>query len=299
MAIKRMFDREVVRTDRFADMPNDSKALYFLLGMEADDEGFVGHRSIMRAHNIPQDAAGVLIQKGLVYPFSTGVVVITDWHNNNYLQRIKSTVYQDERKMLEIEESQGGDARYKVQKYVVKQEYRGHIQNGVIQVEQSFNNCLTDVKQPLDICLTDVKPEERRGVERSREERSRENTSTSQSAVQVKPKKSKPQNTDQEKHNPEGAKIIEAFIVVDPKNESYYNRKDQRAACDFLIRHYTLEETLKRIGALTKTNKISYFPVITTPCQLRDSWKGLEAAATRFHEQRGTKKQSGTVGDLS
>jgi len=299
MAVKRMFDREITCTDLFADMPNDSKALYFLLGMEADDEGFVANRLLMRGHNIPQDAIKVLITKGYVMPYSTGVVVITHWHSNNYLKRIKATVYQDERSMLEIEESQGSDARYKNKKYVVKPEFRGHSKGGVINVHHIENICSPSVEHMSDSCSPYVEPEERSGVERSGVERRGKDTSTPQSAALVKPKKSKPKKTDQEKHNPEGAKIIEAFIFVDPKNESYYNRNDQRSACDFLIKHYTLEETIKRIGALHKTNLVSYFPVITTPCQLRDSWKSLEAAAARFHQQRGSKEADNSTGDLS
>ena len=41
MAQKRMFDKAIIDTDKFMDLPMSTKALYFLLGMEADDEGFV------------------------------------------------------------------------------------------------------------------------------------------------------------------------------------------------------------------------------------------------------------------
>ena len=40
MAQKRMFDKRVVDTDKFMDLPNSTKALYFMAGMSADDKGF-------------------------------------------------------------------------------------------------------------------------------------------------------------------------------------------------------------------------------------------------------------------
>ena len=36
-----MFDKAIIDTDRFMDLPISTKALYFLLGMEADDEGIL------------------------------------------------------------------------------------------------------------------------------------------------------------------------------------------------------------------------------------------------------------------
>ena len=41
MAQKRMFSKDVVRTDRFLDMPLSAQALYFHLNLDADVKGFV------------------------------------------------------------------------------------------------------------------------------------------------------------------------------------------------------------------------------------------------------------------
>ena len=102
MAQKRMFDKAVIENDDFMDMSMSSKALYFLLGMEADDEGFVSPRRVMRTYGGNDDDLKVLAAKRFVIPFRTGVVVITAWNENNYLDknRIKPTKYQAERKML-------------------------------------------------------------------------------------------------------------------------------------------------------------------------------------------------------
>lgn len=49
MANKRMFSVDVVETDAFLDLPPKTQALYFHLGMRADDDGFVSSpRTIVR-----------------------------------------------------------------------------------------------------------------------------------------------------------------------------------------------------------------------------------------------------------
>jgi len=102
MAQKRMFDKAIIDTEKFMDLPLSSKAIYFLLGMEADDEGFVSPKKILRIHGGNDDEIKILIAKGLLIPFESGVVVITDWHDNNWLdsRRTRPTQYQAEKKKL-------------------------------------------------------------------------------------------------------------------------------------------------------------------------------------------------------
>lgn len=104
MARKRMFDSEIISQDDFLDLPKESIALYFLLGMEADDEGFVAPKKVMRVYGISEDSLKVLILKKFIIPFQSGVVVITDWKRNNWLdsRRIQETIYQDEKKQITI-----------------------------------------------------------------------------------------------------------------------------------------------------------------------------------------------------
>lgn len=99
-----MFDRAIIDTDRFMDLPMTAKALYFLLGMEADDEGFVSYKKVLRVHGGNEDDLKVLEAKTFVIKFETGVVVITDWRKNNWLdtRRIKPTEYVTERKRLAV-----------------------------------------------------------------------------------------------------------------------------------------------------------------------------------------------------
>jgi hypothetical protein len=51
MTRKRMFDSEIISQDRFIDLSLEAKVLYFLLGMEADDEGFLSPKKILRIHD--------------------------------------------------------------------------------------------------------------------------------------------------------------------------------------------------------------------------------------------------------
>ena len=78
-----------------------------------------------------------------------------------------------------------------------------------------------------------------------------------------------------------GAEIIKEMETVDPKNKTYYGNTTQRKACDFLLDEYGLEEVKKRIVVLPKTNKIPYFPTITTPLQLKEKWVQLQDAVDR------------------
>ena len=105
MAQKRMFDKTIIETDNFMDLPISSKALYFLLGMEADDEGFVSPNRVLRLYGGSEDDIKVLITKGFIIKFNSGVIVVTDWKKNNWLdtRRIKETQYIEEKSQL-IEE---------------------------------------------------------------------------------------------------------------------------------------------------------------------------------------------------
>lgn len=102
MARKRMFDNEIINQDSFLDLPMEAKALYFLLGMEADDEGFVSPKKVLRMHGGTEDSLKILILKNYLIPFPSGVVVITDWKRNNYLDKnkIKETIYLEEKSQL-------------------------------------------------------------------------------------------------------------------------------------------------------------------------------------------------------
>ena len=98
MAQRRMFSKRIVRTDAFLDLPQTAQNLYFHLGMEADDDGFVNPKMIMRTLGSGDDDLKILIAKNYVIAFEAGVIVITHWKENNYIQkdRYLSTRYERE-----------------------------------------------------------------------------------------------------------------------------------------------------------------------------------------------------------
>ena len=104
MANKRMFDKKVVGSDRFIDLPNSTKALYFMAGMEADDKGFFQPRKLQRMCGFSEDDFKLLIAKRYFIAFESGVMVVTDWNKNNWLdnRRITETEYIDELNLLKL-----------------------------------------------------------------------------------------------------------------------------------------------------------------------------------------------------
>lgn len=106
MAQRRMFSLQVIDTDQFLDMPASTQALYFHLGMRADDDGFVSSpRKIMKITNSSDDDYKLLLAKRFVIPFESGVCVIRHWRIHNYIQsdRYHETIYRDEKQSLTLE----------------------------------------------------------------------------------------------------------------------------------------------------------------------------------------------------
>ncbi|WP_148878470.1 conserved phage C-terminal domain-containing protein [Streptococcus sp. Marseille-P7375] len=114
MAQRRMFSRKITETDRFLEMPLSSQALYFHLNMGADDEGFIDKaKTIQRTIGASDDDMKLLIAKGFLIPFHSGVVVIRHWRIHNYIRsdRFQSTLYQSEKAQLEFDKSKTADLK--------------------------------------------------------------------------------------------------------------------------------------------------------------------------------------------
>lgn len=107
VANRRMFSRDVVMTDDFLDLPPTTKALYFFLNLEADDDGFVGNpKTIMRLVGTTKEDMKLLIEGNYVLLFNSGVVVITDWteHNSIRKDRKKATRFVEEMQQIALVE---------------------------------------------------------------------------------------------------------------------------------------------------------------------------------------------------
>ena len=88
----------------FLEIPLSSQALYMHLNMSADD-GFVGNpKTILRMIGASEDDFKILVTKGFVIVFESGIIVITHWKRNNYIQkdRHKGSIYKDEKSYLNI-----------------------------------------------------------------------------------------------------------------------------------------------------------------------------------------------------
>lgn len=107
MAQRRMFSRAVVFSDKFCEMSEKARLLYFFLGMEADDDGFVGNpKSIARMNGIDLVAIEELAAAGFILCFDGGVVAIRHWRLNNQIRhdRYHETVYRGELASLDTDE---------------------------------------------------------------------------------------------------------------------------------------------------------------------------------------------------
>ena len=149
MANRRMFSLDVIDTDKFMDMPLSAQALYFHLGLRADDDGFVASpKKIMKIVDCKQDDMKVLIAKGYVIPFESGLIVIRHWKMHNYIQtdRYRKTKHVVERERLElvnnvykldtesVQDVLGTEAQYSLAKDIIRD--RAHIElNNTISSE--------------------------------------------------------------------------------------------------------------------------------------------------------------------
>ena len=105
MARKRMFSLLVVDTDEFLDMPSSTQSLYYHLGMRADDDGFVSSpKKIVKLVNCSNDDLKLLIAKGFIIPFDSGIIAIRHWKLNNDLKkdRYTPTIYLNEKSTLKV-----------------------------------------------------------------------------------------------------------------------------------------------------------------------------------------------------
>jgi len=108
MAKKRMFSQQITQSDSFMEMPLSTQALYFHLGMNADDDGMLNSpKMLQRMVGASEDDLKLLIAKHFVIPFETGVMVIKHWKINNYIRkdRYTPTVYTEEMNMLTVKEN--------------------------------------------------------------------------------------------------------------------------------------------------------------------------------------------------
>ena len=108
MANRRMFALSVTDSDEFQSMPLSTQAIYFHLAMHADDDGFVGSpKRILKGLGGGDDELRLLVAKGYIIPFNTGLCVIKHWKIHNLIKndRYHKTIYADEKKTLALDDA--------------------------------------------------------------------------------------------------------------------------------------------------------------------------------------------------
>lgn len=104
---RRMLANDIVTSDPFLKMDFGAQSLYFHLNIQADDDGFVAPLKVIRMIGAADDSINILIMKGFVLPFESGVVVVRHWrhHNSIRVDRYQPTSYVEERRTLSLDGS--------------------------------------------------------------------------------------------------------------------------------------------------------------------------------------------------
>lgn len=155
MADRRMFHKSIVESDSFLDMPISAQALYFHLGMHADEDGFVnGPRRIARLIGANDSDLQVLIDKRFLLTFQNGVVVIKHWRVANSLKndRAKLPQYPELAATIYIKDNRS---------------YTDHPVTGALSLLEHKQNVLESKRNPHGI------PAEHSRAEQNRAEHSR------------------------------------------------------------------------------------------------------------------------------
>ena len=107
MANRRCFSKKIVRSDDFIDLPATTQLLYFQLGMEADDRGYINNaKSVMKLVGCTKGDLEMLIAKRFVLIREEKLILIKGWRINNTIQpsRISESLYVDDLKSLFFDE---------------------------------------------------------------------------------------------------------------------------------------------------------------------------------------------------
>lgn len=138
---RRMFSPKITNTDSFLDMPVSARELYFQLGMNADDDGFITPKKVIRMIGASEDDLKILVAKNFVIPFESGVIVITAWKVNNLIRKdwYQETIYREEKRMLTVADN--GEYLL-IRRKIISPKTRGELEN----VNEMLTSSLTQVR---------------------------------------------------------------------------------------------------------------------------------------------------------
>ena len=98
MASRRMFSKRITTSAKFLRMPISCQALYFHLGLFADDDGVVEAFPVLKMTGCTEDDLRVLVAKEFVVILNEDLVAfITDWTENNNIRQDRKvdSIYKD------------------------------------------------------------------------------------------------------------------------------------------------------------------------------------------------------------
>lgn len=145
MANRRMFNKEIIDSDIFLDMPLSTQALYFHLSMRADDDGFVNNpKKIQRMVGGSEDDSKILLAKQFILSFENGIIVIKHWKMHNYIQkdRYKPTMYLDEKEKLSENEN-GSYSINSMDTDCIQNVHSGKVSKGKVSLELEKDNIVS------------------------------------------------------------------------------------------------------------------------------------------------------------
>lgn len=104
MANRRMFAKQIVESDDFLELSPQAQILYFHLGLNCDDRGYINNtRAIMGMTGTTEENKEELVEKKFLLKRSVnGLYLIKHFPLNNYIQkdRFKETAYLDDLQLL-------------------------------------------------------------------------------------------------------------------------------------------------------------------------------------------------------
>jgi len=255
MAQRRMFSKDITEHDSFLEMPLSSQALYFHLGMQADDDGFVSPNRIMRMIGSQVDDIKILITKRFVLPFEDGIVVIKHWQMNNYIQkdRYKKTKHLEKKALLKLKDNGS---------YTLDTKCIQNVHAGKVSLDKV--NCAGQSPEELEAQIEiDMWNKYADDFEEEL-----------QIDPEFKPKKA----TKEKKVSDDIQSVFELFS--NPAKVTWRLREIERVAAQALFDTYGLETLKKRISRIESEKKKNandpFFPLVTTPSQLLDKMEAVE-----------------------
>ena len=258
MARKRMFSLLVVDTDEFLDMPSSTQSLYYHLGMRADDDGFVASpKKIVKLVNCSNDDLKLLIAKGFIIPFDSGIIAIRHWKLNNDLKkdRYTPTIYLNEKSTLKVNENKV----YSIDGNNLDTKW---IQNG---------NKL-DTQYSIDKYSIDKYSIDKYSIDKNSKEyivqKQEENQEQIQEQKQVKKEKVKKEKKPKETHN----SIIENYTINEDLREALKSFVEMRKE---LKKPITIKGLKIALGKLDKMALDDLTKIDIVNQSIEGSWFGL------------------------